>query len=406
MPAGSVEVQDGAMTVTDVGRYKNIHLSLQGDRQHLNLDFLKLASGDGSVTLAANATHRSGGVYDVNGTLSVDRFPVYSDGQVIASVSSKATAKAEISSGRWSASATIQSARVAMNDSKRKKLAEASRPKDVVVLREAQSVPSKARLGKVVSGTQTTTSQPSPSVILVSAPRNLWVGGKDVAVEIGLEPGFRIELSEPARIYGSVVVKRGRIDVLGKRFDLKADSSLRFQGNADAPELDVTAQYVNEQAHVTVVATVKGSPKHLVTTLTAADRPDLTESQLYTLVLTGRLSVAQGPASSASSVSQAGSFLGGLMASELQKIVAEKLPFDVLTIEGGDSMGSGKVEAGKYVTSDVYVGYVGRLGADPTLLQNRNAVHLEYMLNTHWSFESEYGDAKAGSADVVWTKHY
>jgi hypothetical protein len=161
MPAGSVEVQDGAMTVTDVGRYKNVHLSLRGDRQHLNLDALKLASGDGSVTLAANATHRSGGVYDVDGTLSVDRFPVYSDGQVIASVSSKATAKAEISSGRWSASATIQSARVAMNDSKRKKLAEASRPKDVVVLREAQSVPSKARLGKVVSGTQTTRLSPA-----------------------------------------------------------------------------------------------------------------------------------------------------------------------------------------------------------------------------------------------------
>jgi translocation and assembly module TamB len=94
------------------------------------------------------------------------------------------------------------------------------------------------------------------------------------------------------------------------------------------------------------------------------------------------------------------------MAAELQKVVAKKLPFDVLTIEGGDTMGSAKVEAGKYVASDVYVGYVGRLGADPTLLQNRNAVHLEYMLNTHWSFEGEYGDAKAGSGDVVWTKHY
>jgi autotransporter translocation and assembly factor TamB len=406
MPTGSVEIRNGTMTVTDVGRYKNIHLSLRGDRQHFSLDELKLASGEGSVTVAANATHRSSGVYDVNGTLSVDKFPVYSDGQAIASVSSEATAKAEISSARLNAWATLQSARIAMNDGKRKELAGTSRPKDVVVLREAQSVPKKARLREVVSGTPMTASQSNPSVILVSAPRNLWVNGKDAAVEIGLEPGFRIELSTPSRIYGGVVVKRGRIDVLGKRFDLKADSSLRFQGPADAPELDVTAQYVNEQEHVTVVATVKGSPKHLATTLTAPDQPNLTESQLYTLVLTGRLDFAQGPAGSASPASEAGSLLGGLMATELQRIVAKKLPLDVLTIAGGDTMGSAKVEAGKYVTSDVYVGYVGRLGADPMLLENRNAVHLEYMMGTHWSFEGEYGDAKAGSADMVWTKHY
>ena len=404
MPVGSVEILDGAMTVTDVGRYKNIHLSLRGDREYLTLDELKLTSGDGSVTLAASASHRSGGAYDVNGTVSVDKFPVYSDGQAVASVSSKATAKAEISSSKLSASAMIRSARIAMNDAKRKKLSEVSRPKDVVVLRDAQPLRAVAR--QEVGATGAAMSPPSPSVIVVNAPRNLWVNGKDASVEIGLEPDFRVELSTPARIYGEVVVKRGRIDILGKRFHLKADSSLRFQGPADDPQLDITAQYVNEQERVTVVATVKGVPKHLTTTLTAPDRPDLTESQLYTLVLTGRLSFAQGPASSASPAGQAGSFLGGLMAAELQKVVAKKLPFDVLTIEGGDTMGAAKVEAGKYIASDVYVGYVGRLGADPTLLQNRNAVHLEYMMGTDWSFEGEYGDAKSGSGDVVWTKHY
>jgi translocation and assembly module TamB len=78
----------------------------------------------------------------------------------------------------------------------------------------------------------------------------------------------------------------------------------------------------------------------------------------------------------------------------------------VLTIEGGSTAGSARVEAGKYVTRDLYVGYVGRLGADPTLLQNRNAVHFEYDLGSHWSFQGEYGDAKTGSADIAWTKRY
>lgn len=86
--------------------------------------------------------------------------------------------------------------------------------------------------------------------------------------------------------------------------------------------------------------------------------------------------------------------------------MAKKLPLDVLSIEGGNTAESARVEAGKYLTSDLYVGYVGRLGADPALLQNANAVHLEYDLGSHWSFQGEYGDAKTGSADLLWTRRY
>jgi translocation and assembly module TamB len=94
------------------------------------------------------------------------------------------------------------------------------------------------------------------------------------------------------------------------------------------------------------------------------------------------------------------------MAAQLQKSLSKKLPFDVLTIEAGNGPGAAQLEAGTYVTSELYVGYVGRLGADPALLQNRNAVHLEYELSSHWSFQGEYGDAKTGSADMMWTKRY
>jgi translocation and assembly module TamB len=178
-------------------------------------------------------------------------------------------------------------------------------------------------------------------------------------------------------------------------------------GSPDTPELDITAQYTSTQENVTVIATVKGSADHLKMNLSAPDRPDLTESQLYTLVVTGRLSLGGGSSSGSSTpTNQAETLLGGLLASQLQKTLARRLPLDVLTIEGGATAGSARVEAGKYVTSNLYVGYVGRLGADPTLLQNTNAVHLEYDLGSHWSFQGEYGDAKTGSADFIWTKRY
>ena len=248
--------------------------------------------------------------------------------------------------------------------------------------------------------------EPAGVIVLVDAPRNLWVKGKDANIELGLQPGFRVEVTDTTRVYGSLNVKRGRVDVVGRRFDLKADSSVRLNGSTSEPELDVSATHVNDQEKITVLVTVKGTPAHLQIAISAPDRPDLTETQLYTLIVTGRLDLGGGTASATTPTDRAASLVGGLMAAQLQKSLSKKLPFDVLTIETGNGLGAAQLEAGTYVTSELYVGYVGRLGADPALLQNRNAAHLEYELGSHWSFQGEYGDANTGSADMVWTKRY
>ena len=44
--------------------------------------------------------------------------------------------------------------------------------------------------------------------------------------------------------------------------------------------------------------------------------------------------------------------------------------------------------------------------ADPTKYENSNAVRLEYQFLPRWTFEALYGDAKSGSADVVWSRDY
>lgn len=64
------------------------------------------------------------------------------------------------------------------------------------------------------------------------------------------------------------------------------------------------------------------------------------------------------------------------------------------------------VDAGTYVTDDLYVSYVRRLTANPSRYENVNAVHLEYQISDGWSFEGEYGDAAAGSGDLIWKKRY
>jgi translocation and assembly module TamB len=131
----------------------------------------------------------------------------------------------------------------------------------------------------------------------------------------------------------------------------------------------------------------------------------LTETQLYTLSVTGWFDLA-GATESSAPADRAASLVGGLVAGQLQKTLSKKLPVDVLAIESSNGIAAAQLEAGKYLSSNLYVGYVGRVGADPALLQNRNAVHVEYELGSRWSFQDEYGDAKTGTADVIWTKRY
>jgi translocation and assembly module TamB len=125
------------------------------------------------------------------------------------------------------------------------------------------------------------------------------------------------------------------------------------------------------------------------------------------MIVTGRLELGGNTAGSTSPSGEAASLVGGLVASQLQKTLARKLPLDVLTLQAGDEGLTGsRLEAGTYLTPKLYAGYVGRVGADPALLQNRNAVHMEYQLSRRWSFDAEYGDVGTGTADLLWTKSY
>jgi len=64
------------------------------------------------------------------------------------------------------------------------------------------------------------------------------------------------------------------------------------------------------------------------------------------------------------------------------------------------------VEAGTYVNDRVYVGYTVRTNARPELGENTNEVRLEYQISPRWYLEATYGDAKAGSADLLWSRDY
>src|SRR5262249_6282294 len=153
--------------------------------------------------------------------------------------------------------------------------------------------------------------------------------------------------------------------------------------------LNVTAQYNNQREQVKVLVAVRGQGKDI--TITPSSEPPLSETEIYTLIATGRRSLKQGSTATSSLRGQATSVVGSLAANELKKTLNSKLPVDVLSVEPGEEGGltGAKLEAGTYLGDTIYIGYVGRYGADPSHGENSNAVRVEYQFAPRWELGVE-----------------
>jgi len=215
----------------------------------------------------------------------------------------------------------IPEAHVTLPTQSRRNLQSLSRPNDIILLRNGKAVdPKRAR--RVLSQDHDLealgiTALPpekarSTSVVMVlDAPRNLWVRGQDLNLELGLSPDFRVELGEETDLFGEVRIIRGRLDVIGRRFDFQKNSVVRFTGPPTEPTLNVTAVYNNVRAGVKVSMHVQGQAGEIQ--LVPTSEPPLTESEIYTLLATGRTNLKRGSGGSEIGSAQAVSVLGSLV---------------------------------------------------------------------------------------------
>jgi len=414
---GKVEWKGGVLGLSGFGEYRNVHLLVNASNDRISLDDLEASSDSGSLKMTALGT-RDGSQWTLKANGEANDFPVFSEDQLVATLSLRTTIDGLARKGHIELDKVhIPEAHLTLPTQSRRNLQTLSRPDDIIVLKNGKPVdPKRARrvlskdhdlaaLGG--SGAPEVETRATTVVIVLDATKNVWVKGQDLNVEVGLSPDFRVELGEETDLFGEVRIIRGRLDVLGRRFDFQKNSVVRFTGPPTEPTLNVTAVYNNVKAGVKVSMHVQGQAGDVQ--LVPTSEPPLTESEIYTLLATGRTNLKRGSGGSEIGSAQAVSVLGSLAASQLKSAVSDKVGLDVLSIEAGDEgnlfQGS-TLEAGKYITDDLYLGYAGKVGADPTKYENSNAVRLEYQFLPRWSFEAMYGDAKSGSADIVWTRDY
>ncbi|HET6982308.1 MAG TPA: translocation/assembly module TamB domain-containing protein, partial [Myxococcaceae bacterium] len=415
---GKLEWKDGALGLAGYGQYQRIHLLLEASNDRISLDDLQAFTEAGSLKLTALGT-RAGPEWTLKANGEANGFPVFTDDQLVATLSLRTNVDGTARKGHIELDKVhIPEAHIDLPTQSRRNLQPLTRPDDIILLRDGKPVdPKRARrvlaqdrtalqaLGG--SGEFQEPKKATAVVIVLDATKNIWVKGQDLNVEVGMSPDFRVEMGEETDLFGEIRIIRGRLDVIGRRFDFQRNSVIRFTGPPTEPALNVTAIYNNVKAGVKVSMHVQGQGRDIQ--LVPTSEPPLTESEIYTLLATGRTNLKRGSGGSEIGSAQAVSVLGSLAASQLKSAVSDKVGLDVLSIEAGDEgqlLQGATLEAGKYLTDELYLGYAGKVGADPTKYENSNAVRLEYQFLPRWSFEAMYGDAKSGSADIVWTRDY
>jgi translocation and assembly module TamB len=414
---GSISWTNGAIGIIGFGLYQDIQLKASASNARFAIEQLSARVQSGTLSLQLKGERGAEG-FAVSGALHTQDLPVVLDDQLWCT----ATLQADLggTARPWELDLSrinLSQVELQIPEARRKDLQPLNAPQDVILTRHgvpvdtrqaARAIGLDPRHRGLAAGTQ---AAPKSYFLKLSleAPNHIAVRGKDVTLELGLSKPFQVDLGEQVSIEGEVRILRGRGDVWGRRFEVQPGGQVRFLGPPQEAQLDVTGVYTSVQSQAKVYMHLSGAVTNV--RVTPSSDPPLGESEIYTLLATGRTTLAQSSVGSSTAVGgDAGaSIVGSWAATQLKKAVGVALPIDVLSVEVGNDERVGnqtRLEAGKYLTDDIYIGYQGRTNADPFRYQNSNAVRVEYRFLRRWSLQLEYGDANAGSLDAVWSRDY
>lgn len=402
---GDATLKKGRVGLSGFGDYRDIDLELHATNDLVDLKKLRLRAGAGAASLQAKATRVPSGAFQLTADGSFDRFPIINDDQLLATASLKVAIAGDLTDELINLkSVDLPRVDVELPEVKRKNLQDLNRPKDIIVLRGGERLTRRRRQAAKDAVAEESGAAPGRAIrAILNAPRNIWVRSSDLNVELGLSEAFRVEVADTTQLFGDATILRGNLSVIGRDFVVQKGSTVRFAGPAKEPYVNVIALHTNEREKVKVTVTVVGKGTNVQ--LKTSSDPQMSESEIYTLLATGRRELRRGSGASITP-EDAVSVVGQLAASQLRNVLAKKLPIDVLNFETSDNFQKIKVDVGKYLTDSVYLGVSAQTGANPARGENPYAARLEWQVTRSWSLEVTGGTAPAGSADVVWSRDF
>ena len=358
---GTLELSDVEAGITALGARFGpgaVGLRFQGDR--LNLDSLRLRSGDGTLTGRGTVVFTSLSDPEFDLDMTARSFRAMATSGVHAVVSGDLHLGGTALEPQLSGRAEVLRADLYLEDLTTGSSAEA------VSLTEEEL----RELARVFGYRQPASTGPAPPIfrnasldLTLDLRRDSWIrqrANPELAVQFSGDLSVQKAPGDSIRLVGQVsaVPQRSYVEQFGRRFSL-TQGELVFQGAPMATRVDLSAEYeVPSRDHpgnpeVVIVLAVSGTPQDL--SLELSSNPPLEASDMVSYLAVGRPADRSLGGGEGSITETGGALALGRLSGAVESYAREQVGLDVVEITT-DGLEGVTLLAGRYVSPDLYLG--------------------------------------------------
>ncbi|HEU4341330.1 MAG TPA: translocation/assembly module TamB domain-containing protein [Candidatus Binatia bacterium] len=233
--------------------------------------------------------------------------------------------------------------------------------------------------------------------VTTAISRGTWIHLDEGSIETTGKLRLRKEPQGPLTVAGTIQGTRGSYTFQGRRFQIEKAELTLTGGSQIDPLLDIVARYKVPQYQIDLVIGGYSSKP----TLNLRSDPSLEQADILSVLLFGKPISELNKGEQNNLQKQALKATADFVSSDLRQSVARKLGVDTLEFGVGENLAGGQIEAGKYVTSDVFVSTKQQFGGD-----GRQEYAIEYEIAPNWQIKSSTSPQGNSGIDIFWRKHY
>lgn len=384
---GELSVTAGSIEVTELATLRDLELRIRAQGRSVQVDQFAVGIGGGRAEGTASATWGEGAAH---GTLdlSIERLPLPLGRRPLGEVTTDVSARVKLVGPELTGSVRVGPGEARLPDGLPGELHALSLPSDVVVHEPGAAAPRGASRVAVFL-------ERLRARVEIDAPGDFWIRSEAADLELAADLIARWN-GERLALTGDVVVPRGTVNVIRRRFEVER-LQLTFRGDPDVDPA-LAGRIAFAQADLDVWIDLAG-------TLRSPELELRSDPPLDAAQLASRVAGAGGAGSADAAVT--GAVLSGALnffAGRLGEALAGTLPLDVLAIELGPRGEARRLEAGAYVAPRLFVSIVRNLLAEPD--ENTYEVRAEYEVLGRLTLSTRYGDGESGGVDLVYERRF
>ena len=402
LPLGFVRIMNGGFAVPKYGiQYRHVHVSVVVDTSFVELQSFEMASGGGKLTAEGRMNFTSEAISGIEASLHAENFMVMHNRDVDLRINADINVGGTLNAAGFAGDVTVARSRFFLP---------ALQPTAVMQVDEKLPVASAADCTKVAANRLTDLLNKSYGELRVLIPRNTWLRGPEINVEIEGELDLVVD-GDAFLLFGTINVVRGTYELYGNKFIIEK-GALTFQGAKEMlPEinLDATRSFRNlrTKEKQTLRIKITGNPTAPKITFQRDDDTIEEKDALAYLffgvsfdeLARGQKTEVAGQDNVSPVMSAASGLITGLVSKQITNSLAKNLNLDVIEFQSGEDLDfkQSTVLVGKYITNDLFLSYSRDFSS-----ADAQKVALEYEIAKFLFLQAAKSNEKDTGFDVIW----